>query len=107
VEGRGRCGSAGDRNRGAFTVTTDVQLERKRWRAAYPDDFDDGFAHGFFGRAQSDRDPSGGNYPLGFHAWSTNRKDAWFSGFNLGYVKRLQTDCKIGVHRFEQRLMNV
>jgi hypothetical protein len=41
-------------------VITDVQLERKRWRAAYPDEFDDGFEIGFFGKAKSARDPAGG-----------------------------------------------
>jgi hypothetical protein len=78
-------------------VITDVQLERKRWRAAYPNEFDDGFEIGFFGKAKSARDPAGGDYPLGFHGWSLNRKNAWFSGSNLGYVKRLRTDCEIGV----------
>jgi hypothetical protein len=78
-------------------VIKDVQLERKRWRAAYLDEFNNGFEIGFFGKAKSAaRDPAGGDYPLGFHAWSKNRKDAWFCGFNLGYVKRLRTDCEIG-----------
>jgi hypothetical protein len=39
-------------------------------------------------RRESARDPAGGGYPLGFHAWSVNQKNAWFCGFNLGYVKR-------------------
>jgi hypothetical protein len=76
-------------------VITDVQLERKRLRAAYPDEFDDGFEIAFFGKAMSVRDPAGGDYPLGFHGWSIKRKEAWFCGFNLGYVKRPRTDCEI------------
>jgi hypothetical protein len=75
-------------------VITDVQLERKRWRAAYPDEFDHGFEIGFFGKAKSGRDPAGGDYPLGFHGWSIERKNAWFCGFNLGYVKRRRNDCE-------------
>jgi hypothetical protein len=77
-------------------VITDVQLERKRWRAAYPDEFDDGFQIGFFGKAKSARDPVGCDYPPGFHGWLIDRKNAWFSGSNLGYVKRLRTDFDIG-----------
>jgi hypothetical protein len=76
-------------------VITDVQLERKRWRAVYPEEFDDGFQIGFFGKARSTRDPAGGGYPLGFHGWSENRKNAWFSGSNLGYIKRPRVDIEI------------
>jgi hypothetical protein len=65
-----------------------VPLERKRRRAAYPDEFDDGDAIGSYGKVHSARDPSGGGYPLGFHAWSIDRRNAWFCGFNLRYVKR-------------------
>jgi hypothetical protein len=77
-------------------VITDVQLERKRWRAAYPDEFDDGFQIGFFGKAKSARDPAGSDYPLGFHGWSRNLREAWFCGFNLGYIKRVRTDSEVG-----------
>jgi hypothetical protein len=78
-------------------VIADVQLERKRWRSAYPDEFDDGFGIGLFGKAESGRDPGGGEYPLGFHEWSVNRRNAWFSGSNLGYVRRLRIDSETGV----------
>jgi hypothetical protein len=71
-----------------------VELERKRWREAYPVEFNDGVRIGFFGKAKSARDPAGGDYPLGFHAWSIDRKNAWFCGFNLSYVKRKRTDPK-------------
>jgi hypothetical protein len=71
-----------------------VELERKRWREAYPAEFNDGIRIGFFG-AKTERDPSGGGYPLGFHAWSIDRRNAWFCGFNLGYIKRKQTEQEV------------
>jgi hypothetical protein len=97
TQGRGRCDVAGDRNRGAVNVITGVQREREQWRAAYPEEFDDGFEIGLFGKAESARDPGGGEYPLGFHEWSGSQKNAWFSGFNLGYFKRLRIDSETGV----------
>jgi hypothetical protein len=65
-----------------------VELERRRWREAYPAEFSDGLRIAFFGEAKAERDPAGGGYPHGFHQWSIDRRNAWFCGFNLGYVRR-------------------
>ena len=67
-----------------------VQLERKRRRAVYPDEFDDGVAIGSYGEVKSARDPSGGGYTLGFHGRSIKRKDAWFCGFNQEFSQRVR-----------------
>jgi hypothetical protein len=79
-----------------------VELERRRWREVYPAEFNDGVRIGFFRKAKSARDPAGGGYPLGIHAWSIDRKNAWFCGFNLGHIKRKQTDPKIGTTKRDQ-----
>jgi hypothetical protein len=42
-------------------------------------------------RFKSARDPSGGGYPLGFHGWSLNQKNAWFCGFNQEFSERVRT----------------
>jgi hypothetical protein len=68
-----------------------VQLQRKRRRAAYLNEFDDGAAIGSHGEVKSARDPSGGGYPLGFHGWSLNQKNAWFCGFNQEFSERVRT----------------
>jgi hypothetical protein len=72
-----------------------VPLERKRWREAYPAEFNDGVRIGFFGEAKTERDPTGGGYPHGFHQWSIDRRNAWFCGFNRGYIKRKQAEQEV------------
>jgi len=53
--------------------------ERERIRKAHPAEFNDGVKRAFAG------DP---NYPAGFTAWPLDRRNAWFAGFNIGYVYR-------------------
>jgi hypothetical protein len=60
--------------------------EQEWWRAAYPAEFKDGARLGFSGSAEYPREQ--GMYPRGFHQWEGERKDAWFCGWNAGYVAR-------------------
>ena len=39
------------------------------------------------GDATADRREPGG-YPLGFHQWPFDRRNAWFAGFNVGHIQR-------------------
>ena len=39
------------------------------------------------GDATADRREPGG-YPLGFHQWPLDRRNAWFAGFNVGHIQR-------------------
>ena len=50
-------------------------------------EFNDGAVYGA-GWVPSDEREKGG-YPLGFHDWQLERRNAWFAGFNVGYQRRL------------------
>jgi hypothetical protein len=64
-------GTGEDRERAA--------AERERIRRAYPKEFNEGAKRAFEGS---------GLYPPGFHDWPLERRNAWFAGFNFGYVYR-------------------
>ena len=59
-----------------------------RLRERWPTEFDDGariaFLQCFEGRRER------GGYPLGFHAWEPERRNAWFTGFNRGRCDRVR-----------------
>lgn len=56
-------------------------------RLAQPDAFDDGARSGFLGDLAGERESGG--YPIGFHAWTPERRSIWFSGFNAGRLDRV------------------
>lgn len=62
-------------------------MQNDKWRTllrrSFPDDFLDGARAGLAIRAfDGDREP--GNYPLGFHEWPLERRNAWWAGYNQG-----------------------
>jgi hypothetical protein len=59
---------------------------RRRLKRAWPDDFADGERCAFHQRYPGEREKGG--YPLGFHGWPLDRRNAWFAGFNLGRIER-------------------
>lgn len=63
-----------------------ADAERERLKRAWPDEFADGARCAFFQRYPGRREKGG--YPLGFHGWPLERRNAWFAGFNLGRVER-------------------
>jgi hypothetical protein len=63
--------------------------QQEWWRAAYPAEFTDGAKLGFSTGAEGPREQ--GMYPLGFHQWDLQRRNAWFCGWYAGYaVRQLQ-----------------
>jgi hypothetical protein len=64
-----------------------AESERQRLRQAFPAEFDDGVARARAG------DPL---YPSGFHSWPLDRRNAWFGGFNVGYLDRKRGEERRG-----------
>jgi hypothetical protein len=60
------------------------QAIRERW----PHEFRDGARCGFLQRYDGNRERGG--YPLGFHRWPLERRNAWYAGFNRGFCDRLR-----------------
>jgi hypothetical protein len=60
--------------------------EREHIKAAFPEEFNDGARCGFTGEYPGER--LKGGYPVGFHFWPEDRRNAWFAGFNEGYQYR-------------------
>jgi hypothetical protein len=53
-------------------------------RAKWPAEFLDGGKVAYFGEAEGEREKGG--YPKGFHDWALERRNAWFAGFNAGWI---------------------
>ncbi len=52
----------------------------------FPAEFRHGYLSGLTGENQKPCD--GGGYPPGFRGWPLERRNAWFSGWNLGNFDR-------------------
>jgi hypothetical protein len=65
-------------------LTTEQTEIRARWQK----EFDDGARCAFLSKFPGEREAGG--YPSGFHAWTPNRLNAWFAGFNRGFHDRLR-----------------
>ena len=72
-----------------MTTPTDAERERRvtaererLWRA-HRADFEDG--------AKRARERNA-LYPPGFHGWPLERRNAWFAGFNVGYLDRKRAE---------------
>jgi hypothetical protein len=61
----------------------------QRW----PQEFRDGKDCAFLLSFEDDREAGG--YPLGFHHWPLDRRNAWFAGFNQGFHDRLRFTKKV------------
>lgn len=61
--------------------------ERERLRLAYPAEFTDGARRGY----SSDH-----LYPSGFNDWPLERRNAWFAGWNKGYLDRKKRESGDG-----------
>ena len=55
-------------------------------RRDFPREFADGESMGAGWEPGGEREEGG--YPLGFHGWPLERRNAWFAGFNLGRGRR-------------------
>jgi len=72
----------------AIQACLDRDCARQRalaWRddllKRYPLEFESGYLQGFTGEDAT-------AYPDGFHSWALERRNAFFAGWNLGYVER-------------------
>jgi len=61
-------------------------LDSFRIRRDFPREFGDGEGMGAGWEPDGEREKGG--YPLGFHDWPLERRNAWFAGFNLGHARR-------------------
>jgi hypothetical protein len=62
----------------------DLTSPRNKW----PAEFRDGARCAFLRQFDGNREKGG--YPLGFHRWPLDRRNAWFAGFNVGFHDRLK-----------------
>ena len=65
-----------------------TEFEIEGLRSRWPEEFRDGVRCAFLRRFPGERERGG--YPRGFHGWTLDRRNAWFSGFNQGYHARLR-----------------
>lgn len=63
-----------------------ADAERRRLKRLWPGEFADGEHCGFHQRYEGER--AKGGYPLGFHGWPLDRRNAWYCGFNFGRIER-------------------
>jgi hypothetical protein len=63
-----------------------VNAERARLKRAWPGEFADGERCAFHAKFEGKRERGG--YPVGFHAWPLERRNAWYCGFNYGLLER-------------------
>ena len=61
-------------------------VENFHIRQKFPGEFADGESMGAGWEPDGGRESGG--YPLGFHGWPLERRNAWFAGFNHGYPRR-------------------
>jgi hypothetical protein len=66
----------------------DVDEARRALCLAHPDAFDQGVRDGATMMFDGPREK--GNYPAGFHQWPTARRNAYYSGYNVGRITRLR-----------------
>jgi len=64
----------------------DWQAVRAELCRRFPAEFEHGYRTGYLGEIQPPCDAAG--YMIGHHTWLLVRKNAWFSGFNLGHIER-------------------
>jgi hypothetical protein len=69
-----------------------AEVERDRLRAKWPDEYNDGVRCGY-GKPPAGERLKGG-YPVGFSSWELERRNAWWAGFNEGYVWRKREEAR-------------
>jgi hypothetical protein len=62
-----------------------AEAERERLERAWPEAFRDS-VRAAFGVLPPEREPGG--YPKGFHSWPLEKRNAYFAGFNFGFIDR-------------------
>jgi hypothetical protein len=62
-----------------------AEARRAALCAKFPDEFEHGYRTGYLGENQPPCDAAG--YMIGHHTWPLERKNSWFTGWNLGNVE--------------------
>lgn len=88
MERRGAEDLQGRREDDAQTAA-EIDHLRQRW----PGEWRDGARCAFLRRFDGAR--AAGGYPVGFHRWTLDRRNAWLSGFNRGFHDRLRRTQEI------------
>jgi hypothetical protein len=65
----------------------DARHERRRLKSMGPAEFEDGARCAFTEHFSGERERGG--YPRGFHQWPLERRNAWYSGYGHGRIRRL------------------
>jgi hypothetical protein len=68
--------------------------EVEHLQAVYPNEFRNGYRFAFLGKTDSPRDKGG--YPLGFHTWPLDKRNAWWAGANRGLCDRASIAEAVG-----------
>lgn len=63
-----------------------ANAEREAIRARWPAEWRDGARCGLSQKYEGPRERGG--YPIGFHGWPLDRRNAWHAGFNYGRLRR-------------------
>jgi hypothetical protein len=71
------------------TAEQESAVLRQRWPQEFRDGKDCAFVRSFEG------DREAGGYPLGFHRWPLERRNAWIAGFHQGFHDRLRLTKKV------------
>jgi len=66
------------------SATDEGMRLRERWPAEWTDGARCAFLRSFDGEREK------GGYPLGFHRWPLDRRNAWYSGYNRGRCDRIR-----------------
>jgi len=69
----------------------DAEREIEALRECWPDEFRDGARCALLRTFPGERERGG--YPKGFHQWPLDRRNAWFSGYCVGYLERLALEA--------------
>ena len=71
-------------------IPAQTQTARAEYRERFPEEFEHGFLSGFTGEFRPPCDAAG--YPLGFHGWPLDRRNAWFCAWNAGKIEGEKDD---------------
>jgi hypothetical protein len=74
-------------------MTGEADAERARLKTTWPAEFADGERSAFLKRFDGKREMGG--YPLGFHQWALERRNAWYCGYYYGLLQRQRDLAKL------------
>jgi hypothetical protein len=67
---------------------SEARNQRRALQHAWPAEFKDGVRCGLSPEPDETPPRERGGYPVKFHSWPLEARNAWFCGWNVGYTKR-------------------